>query len=597
VLVNSNSQRGTDSISDTVDKVIRIGVKAYLPKYINSVTIAITRTAADTDTVMTLGSPSAWTDTQWIYVPLHSAGVRTVSAVAVIQGEPTYSVTAKITIIGKPCTVTYDGNGNTGGTAPVDSDTYLQGASVTVKANTGNLAKTGYSFAGWNTAADGSGTSYGAGATFAMGTTNAILYAKWAVVVFTVKFNSNGGSEVDSQNVTYNNTAATPAPPSQTGFIFAGWYSDQAITIQFNFLTPITSSITLYAKWTPVYTVTYNGNGNTSGKAPVDNGNYTNGTTVTALDNTGVLTKMGYSFSGWNTNSTGTGSDRTPGSTFAMGSASVTLYAKWIINKYTVKFNSNGGSAVDSQVVNYGSPATAPTSPPKDSGYVFANWYTSLALSDTFNFSTPIVANTTLYAKWEIRDADGNVYTETTINGKVWMVQNLKTTRYNDGTTIPEVTDNGTWNAYSSPAFCWYKNNATAYKNSYGALYNWYAASSGKLAPTGWHVAADAEWMAMFNYYTGQSQATSDALRDTGTAQWPPPNTGATNSSGFTAIPTGTRFNNGGGFSPDTTNWGAWWTSTADGGDGWFYDVEPSFCEQFYTLPNAGFSIRCIRDY
>ncbi len=111
VLVNSNNLRGTDSVSDTVDKVIRIGVKAYLPKYINSVTIAITRTAADTDTVITFGNPSAWTDTQWISVALHSAGIRTVSAVAVIQGEPNYSVTAKITMIGKPCTVTYDGNG------------------------------------------------------------------------------------------------------------------------------------------------------------------------------------------------------------------------------------------------------------------------------------------------------------------------------------------------------------------------------------------------------------------------------------------------------------------------------------------------------
>ena len=496
-------------------------------------------------------------------------------------------------------TVTYSGNGNTSGSAPIDANAYEQNATVIVKANTGSLVRTGYTFTGWNTAADGSGTSYSGipgAATFTMGTANVTLYAKWTINIYTVKFNSNGGSAVDSQNVTYNTTATAPTPPTQNGFIFAGWYSDQALTVQFAFTTPITSAITLYAKWTPVYTVTYNGNGNTSGTVPADANTYLNGVTVTVLDNTGSLIKTGYTFSGWNTNAAGTGADRTPGSTFAMGSVNVVLYAKWTINQYTVTFNSLGGSAVSSQNVNYGSTATAPAAPTKTS-YVFDAWYTDSLGTNKFNFSTPITSSIKLFAKWLIKDADGNVYTETTINGKVWMVQNLKTTRYNDGTMIPEVTDNGTWNAYSSPAFCWYKNNATAYKNSYGALYNWYTASSGKLAPTGWHVAADAEWMAMFNYYTGQSQATSDALREAGTTHWPAPNTGATNSSGFTAIPTGTRFNNGGGFSSDTTNWGAWWTSTANGGNGWFYDVEPTFCEQFYSSPNAGFSIRCVRDY
>jgi uncharacterized repeat protein (TIGR02543 family) len=454
-LVNSNNQRGADSISDTVDKVIRIGVKAYLPKYINSVTIAITRTAADTDTVITFANPSAWTDTQWISVALHSAGIRTVSAVAVIQGEPNYSVTAKIAIIGKPRTVTYDGNGNTGGTVPTDGNTYQQGASVTVLANTGNLVKTSFAFAGWDTAADGSGISYAAAATFAMGAANVTLYAKWTTSILTVKFNSNGGSAVDSQNVTYNATTSAPTPPTQNGFIFAGWYSDQALTIQFNFMTPITSSITLYAKWTPVYTVTYNGNGNTSGTVPADTNKYTNGATVTVLDNTGSLARTGYTFAGWNTNAAGTGTDRTPGGTFAMGSVNSTLYAKWTINQCTVTFNSNGGSAVASQSVNYGSTAVAPAAPIKRS-YVLAGWYSDSLLTNAFSFSTPITAGITLYAKWIIQDADGNVYTEVTIGTQVWMVENLMTTKYNDGTAIPLVTDTASWGNLTTPGYCWY---------------------------------------------------------------------------------------------------------------------------------------------
>ncbi len=279
-----------------------------------------------------------------------SMGNANVTLYAVWTQNPTY-------------TVAYNGNGSTGGTVPTDANAYQQLDLVTVKANTGNLVRTGYTFAGWNTAADGSGFSFMGGATFNMGPANVTLYAKWTVAVFTVKFNSNGGSAVDSQNVAYNATATAPTPPTQSGFIFAGWYSDQAFTMQFNFLTPITSSITLYAKWTPVYTVIYDGNGSTGGTVPADPNKYTNGTTVTVLDNTGNLARTGYTFAGWNTNAAGTGTDRIPGATFAMGSVNIVLYAKWTIIQYTVTFNSNGGSAVASQSVNYGAAAVTPTAP------------------------------------------------------------------------------------------------------------------------------------------------------------------------------------------------------------------------------------------
>ncbi len=189
-----------------------------------------------------------------------------------------------ITVASSPAvttyTVTYNGNGSTSGTAPTDgSSPYNSGATVTVLGNTGSLTKTGYTFGGWNTAADGSGTDRAASSTFAIG-----------------------------------------------------------------------ANTTLYAKWTPVYTVTYNGNGNTGGSAPTDSGTYANGATVTVLANTGSLTKTGYTFAGWNTQADGLGTDRaaTGSATFTMGSANVTLYAKWTINSYTLTYDGNsstGGTA------------------------------------------------------------------------------------------------------------------------------------------------------------------------------------------------------------------------------------------------------------
>jgi len=87
-----------------------------------------------------------------------------------------------------------------------------------------------------------------------------------------------------------------------------------------------------------------------------------------------------------------------------------------------------------------------------------------------------------------VRDIDGNVYHTITIGKQVWMLENLKTTRYNDSTSIPLTREDKDWNKLSIPGFCWY-NNDPAFKSEYGALYNYYSVNTGKLAPKGWHVA------------------------------------------------------------------------------------------------------------
>jgi len=158
----------------------------------------------------------------------------------------------------------------------------------------------------------------------------------------------------------------------------------------------------------------------------------------------------------------------------------------------------------------------------------------------------------------EIEDVDGNVYSTITIGDQVWMEEDLKTTRYNDGTPIPRVENYDEWAELTLPAYSWY-NNDSIYREDFGALYNYYAVESGKLCPEGWHVPSDEEWIILETRLGGVWNA-GGALKEAGTVYWKTPNTGASNESGFTALPGGYRSYNG------TFNWmrtyGLWWSAT-----------------------------------
>ena len=206
-----------------------------------------------------------------------------------------------------------------------------------------------------------------------------------------------------------------------------------------------------------------------------------------------------------------------------------------------------------------------------------------------------------------ITDIDGNKYSTITIGSQVWLGENLKATRYNDGTAIPLVTDNNTWGALSTPAYCWYDNDEASHKNIYGALYNWYAVETGKLCPDGWHVPTDSEWKQL-EMYLGMSQSDTDntgfrgtaeggKLKEAGTTHWNDPNEGATNESGFTAIPGGFRKETG---AFDRNGYlGAWWTATeSDASSAWYRRL--NYCSSDVDRSNFdkrnGFSVRCVRD-
>ncbi len=201
----------------------------------------------------------------------------------------------------------------------------------------------------------------------------------------------------------------------------------------------------------------------------------------------------------------------------------------------------------------------------------------------------------TTYKSDAITDVEGNYYNIVTIGSQVWMAENLKTTLYNDGSNIPNVTDNVIWDVLTSPAYAWYGNNIVN-KQVYGALYNWYAVETGKLCPVGWHVPTDAQLTKLTNYVGGESVA-GGKLKEIGTTHWNSPNEGATDEYGFTAFPGGARLLNGVFYS--IGDLGSWWSSIdtlstyAWHRFVWNNNIRFS---RIYDSKTDGFSVRCLKD-
>ncbi|OGE84226.1 MAG: hypothetical protein A2Y39_03685 [Candidatus Delongbacteria bacterium GWF2_40_14] len=138
-----------------------------------------------------------------------------------------------------------------------------------------------------------------------------------------------------------------------------------------------------------------------------------------------------------------------------------------------------------------------------------------------------------------VTDIDGNVYPTIGIGGQIWMASNLKVTHYRTGEAIPNITDNTVWSSTTSGAYCTY-NNDPANADVYGFLYNWYAINE-ILPPEGWHVPTEDEWETLINWLGGEETA-GGKLKEAGFDHWSYPNAGATNESGFNALPGGMKF-------------------------------------------------------
>ena len=195
-----------------------------------------------------------------------------------------------------------------------------------------------------------------------------------------------------------------------------------------------------------------------------------------------------------------------------------------------------------------------------------------------------------------VTDIDGNVYNTVTIGTQVWMVENLKTTKYRDGTSIPNVTDNISWSNLTTGAYCDYSNTPSN-SATYGKLYNWYAATNAhNIAPTGWHVPTDADWTTLTTYLGGEGVA-GGKLKETGTTHWQSPNIGATNETGFTALPGGYRRYYGPFVSVGF--FGYWWSATENYATfAWsrYMSYDDSDVYRDTDGKELGFSVRCVRD-
>jgi len=220
-----------------------------------------------------------------------------------------------------------------------------------------------------------------------------------------------------------------------------------------------------------------------------------------------------------------------------------------------------------------------------------------------------------------ISDIDGNSYGTIEIGTQIWMAENLKVTKYPDGSPIMQISDETEWNGMTPDiqAYCWY-DNLTEYSDTSGALYTWAAAMNGELSsdsipsgvqgvcPDGWHIPSDAEWKVL-EMVLGMSQADADTydwrgsdeggqLKETGFSNWEKPNTGGSNSSGFTSVPGGFRSAQGNFYSID--QYAAFWSSREEAGtDKAWYRTLHFDKEQVYRQYNdmrLGLSVRCIED-
>ncbi|MFM2433306.1 MAG: hypothetical protein RI974_46 [Actinomycetota bacterium] len=302
-----------------------------------------------------------------------------------------YNLTANVTLYAKwtavaptNYTITYDGNTSTGGLAP---NSTTGNGSVTLASNSGFLAKTGYTFTGWNTQADGNGTHYNEADSYML-SADITLYAEWTAVAptnYTITYDGNTADSGTAPANTVGNGSVTLASNSgnltKTGFTFEGWNTQAdgngtayATGASYN----LTANVTLYAKWTAVaptnYTITYDGNTADSGTAPA---NTVGNGSVTLASNSGNFAKTGYTITGWNTQADGNGASYALGASYNL-TADVTLFAKWVV-AYTLELDENGADSGVPPIVNNGDgtvtlPETAGTLVKE--GYEFAGWNT-----------------------------------------------------------------------------------------------------------------------------------------------------------------------------------------------------------------------------
>ena len=321
-----------------------------------------------------------------------------------------FTLYAQWTVTGR--TVTFHSNYLGGGTD------YTQTSSNQTPLDLNTFTRTGYVFDFWSTNPT-NGATYDDGDNYPFSQSHSDLYARWKAGEYTLTYHYDGatsGNTKVSDKFTTGDAGITLPAPSKTGYTFAGWYSDEALTNSISSPYSISANGDAYAKWTiHTHIVTYNGNGNTGGSAPTDTSSpYNFGSTVTVLGNSESLVKTGYSFNGWNTAVSG-GTSQAAASTFVMGDADVELFAQWLADgDNAVTYNNHGATTGqtggDNSYTTDGS-FNLPTVDPIKTGYTFNGWFLAesggSALGASYTPLTPF-GPIEIHAQWS-----ANVYNVT----------------------------------------------------------------------------------------------------------------------------------------------------------------------------------------
>ncbi len=277
----------------------------------------------------------------------------------------------------------------------------------------------------------------------------------------------------------------------------------------------------------------------------------------------------------------------------------------------TVTFTDQSSNAPTSWQWDFGDGATSTEQHPVHEYMAVGDYTVTLTVGNSYGTGTEtkeayIHVETPGGCPATVTDIDGNRYNTLLIGEQCWMRENLRVTHYPNGDAIPHVTDWGVWAALgdnnTDDAYCYYENDPSSV---YGGLYT-YAAAIGDnwardnaegqgICPEGWHLPTDGEWSVLVDYLGGKWSA-GGKMKEVGTAHWRSPNTGATNESGFTALPGGCR-NTYGTFN-SVGYLGYWWSATEDGSShAWYRDLIYDYAgvRDYYNSKADGFSVRCVR--
>ncbi len=519
--------------------------------------------------------------------------------------------------------ITYDANIATSGNPPIDSSSYEEGDSIEV-AGPKDLLRNGYAFSGWNSSAEGDGESFAQGDYLIMGEEYITLYARWSANDYKVYFDKNDSqakSAMEPQIIACDSTTILKSSEfEKEGWRFRGWALRPDGNLEFTDGARFTMGAedqTLYALWrVNEYTITFNKNDSLA-DGVMEPQKMTFGDSA-YLDSCSFA-KEGWAFIGWAETYDGE-VVYAQGDVFSVGTTDTTLYARWELIEYRISYRLSGGvnHRDNPNVYTIDSPTISLHAPQRDD-FLFEGWFADSAFTLlTKEIGSGSAGVVTLHAKWawtetDFTDADGNVYQTVQINNQVWLTQNLRTTRYADGSPITLITDNIEWADDTAGAYCLYRN--TTDKDSavlFGALYNWHAVSSERFVSDGWRVPTERDWEMMIQYlvsggYNWDRTTTGNRVAKAVSAKngWKESvsagavgnNPYKNNTTGFSARPGGYRFFDGGYFF--FGDFGKWWSDTeSDNSNAYyyylFYDTDGFFKDNLGK--NLGMSVRLVKD-